>query len=233
MVSNKSKNKPKEYSSAKRIEDDESKFRQQVRDIVDGKILTIFMTLVTLWALFGNDVRLFIFSKNVDLFFFISFAVCFGLFAVELILFSVVTDDYKFGFFFWLDIVATVSLIPDIPWIYDPIIGLGGFSPETSNVTAETDSERAGETGRYIEKFLKSVRLIRLVRIVKLYKYVTKPSEDDEEKKRKEQKEAMNARQAALNREMEPTRLGKRLSDITTRRVIVVILLMLFLIPFL
>jgi hypothetical protein len=27
------------------------------------------------------------------------------------------------GFFFWLDVIATISLIPDIGWIWDPILG--------------------------------------------------------------------------------------------------------------
>lgn len=34
-----------------------------------------------------------------------------------------------------------------------------------------------------------------------------------------------------MNREMDPTRLGKRLSDITTRRVIVVVLSMIIFLP--
>jgi hypothetical protein len=28
-----------------------------------------------------------------------------------------VKEDFKYSFFFWLDIIATLSLIPDIEWI--------------------------------------------------------------------------------------------------------------------
>ena len=36
-----------------------------------------------------------------------------------------------------------------------------------------------------------------------------------------------------MNREMDPTRLGKRLSDLTTKRVIIGVLLLLLLLPIL
>ena len=36
-----------------------------------------------------------------------------------------------------------------------------------------------------------------------------------------------------MNREMDPTRLGKKLSDVTTRRVIIVVLLMIIVLPYL
>jgi hypothetical protein len=42
---------------------------------------------------------------------------------VELIASSIAKPDYIFGFYFWLDLVATVSLIPDIGWIWNPIVG--------------------------------------------------------------------------------------------------------------
>ena len=41
-----------------RDNEDDGKIRQQVRDFIDGKWVTLIMTLVTLWALFGDDVRL-------------------------------------------------------------------------------------------------------------------------------------------------------------------------------
>lgn len=43
------------------------------------------------------------------------------LFAVEIVLNSIVLDDFKYSFFFWLDIIATLSLVPDIDWLSDPL----------------------------------------------------------------------------------------------------------------
>jgi hypothetical protein len=86
--------------------------------------------------------------------------------------------------------------------------------------------------GGTISKIVKSLRLIRLIRIIKLYKYVAKSSNDAEELRlREQQKLSQNAQQAALKRELEPNRLGKALSDILFRRLIISILIMLMVLP--
>ena len=41
------------------------------------------------------------------------------LFAAEIIVTTVVIDDFKYSFFFWLDFIATFSLVIDIPWFMD------------------------------------------------------------------------------------------------------------------
>ena len=48
---------------------------------------------------------------------------CLIFFTLEIILASIAKKDYFIGFYFWLDIIATLSLIPDIGWFWDPIIG--------------------------------------------------------------------------------------------------------------
>ena len=49
-----------------------------------------------------------------------------SLFMIELILGSIAKEDYFLGFYFWLDLVSTVSLIFDIGWFWDAILGTGG-----------------------------------------------------------------------------------------------------------
>lgn len=75
------------------------------------------------------------------------------------------------------------------------------------------------------------VRLIRLIRLMKLYKMTTARSETDQEDRLKEEaRTALNAKQAALKR-VEASRLGKQLSDMITRIVILGILLVLICLP--
>mmetsp|Transcript_37123 Transcript_37123/g.6616 ORF Transcript_37123/g.6616 Transcript_37123/m.6616 type:complete len:92 (+) Transcript_37123:36-311(+) len=81
------------------------------------------MTLLTIYALFGDDLRLLATEKESDPVFYSLSIICLIFFTVEIVLGSLVKEDYLLGFFFWLDVVATVSLIPDIGWIWDPIIG--------------------------------------------------------------------------------------------------------------
>lgn len=48
------------------------------------------------------------------------------LFTLEVLMSSVVVDGFKYSFFFYLDIVATLSIISDIPWMLDLLIVLVG-----------------------------------------------------------------------------------------------------------
>ena len=113
------------------------------------------------------------------------------------------------------------------------MITIFGGVNETANVTLQTTGSKSNAQG-IASKVLKSFRLIRLVRIVKLYKYFTKRETEEQEQRLKEvQRQAKTARQAAMNREMDPDRLGKNLSDVITRRVIIVVLLMIIFLPIL
>jgi len=124
-------------------------------------VVVIFMTLVTVYALFFDDIRIVFFSKENDDYFF--GLTLFGMicFAVEIILASISKEDYFLTFFFWLDLVSTLSMIPDCGWIWDPITGGGSTS-----ATDLTGTARAGRVTRVI----RVIRLIKLIRIVKLYK---------------------------------------------------------------
>jgi hypothetical protein len=42
---------------------------------------------------------------------------------MELLLSIYAKKGYWWSFYFWLDLIATVSLIPDIGWIWNPIVG--------------------------------------------------------------------------------------------------------------
>eukprot|EP00386_Alphamonas_edax_P009943 GDKI01032478.1.p1 GENE.GDKI01032478.1~~GDKI01032478.1.p1 ORF type:complete len:848 (-),score=288.72 GDKI01032478.1:159-2702(-) len=203
-------------------ENEEDSVAQEVEAFFDGKFMTILMTILTFFALFGDDVRLAAFYKAADPYFFSLFIVAFALFLTEIIAFSIIKEDYKWSFFFFLDFVATFSLLPDIKWIVEPLQGL--MFMETTTSSASGSLAKAG-------RIVRLVRLIRLIRVVKLYKYCSKASDEDEEEKLREQaRNAQNAKQAALKR-VEASRLGKYLSEMTTRKVIVGVLLMLLVIP--
>jgi hypothetical protein len=81
-------------------------------------------------------VRLWVTTKNADPYFYCGLIVSFILFTTEILLNSIVIDDFKYSFFFWLDLIATLSLIPDIRWIIDLIGILINTKPsyESANV---------------------------------------------------------------------------------------------------
>lgn len=84
------------------------------------------MTLVTAYSLYFDDLRVLLLPKSVDDTFFIVTFICMMLFTIEIVIRSYAQDEYMYSFFFWLDIISTVTMITDIPWMWDPIIGSDG-----------------------------------------------------------------------------------------------------------
>ena len=71
------------------------------------------------------------------------FTITFVMFLLELFLTSLSKDEYFLSFFFWLDLVSTLSILLDIGWISDAIYGSGG----TSSVQSTASLARAGREG--------------------------------------------------------------------------------------
>jgi hypothetical protein len=126
------------------------------------------MTLVTIYALFFDDIRILFFPKATDDVFFGITLIGMICFAIEIILASFAKEDYILSFFFYLDIVSTLSMIPDCGWIWNAIIDAGNeeSADGASSATQLAKTSRASKVTRVI----RIIRLIRLIRIVKLYK---------------------------------------------------------------
>ncbi len=86
---------------------------------VDHYIFVIFMTLYTVYALWFDDLRMLVFSKKDDDIFYGITAAGILCFALEISLTSYANDEYPWTFFFYLDIISTVSMITDVGWIMD------------------------------------------------------------------------------------------------------------------
>jgi hypothetical protein len=124
------------------------------------------MTIVTVYALYFDDIRILVFPKKADDFFYGITLLGMILFTAEIVIASYAKDGYQGSFFFWLDIVSTVTMIPDCGWIWEPIIGGGNTDGGGDNAAQLAKTSRAGRVTRVI----RVIRLIRLIRIVKLYK---------------------------------------------------------------
>lgn len=83
------------------------------------------MTIVTAYSLFFDDLRVLTMPKSVDETFYVVTFVGMMLFTAEIVLRTYAQDDYVYSFFFWLDIISTITMITDIPWIWNLIIDDG------------------------------------------------------------------------------------------------------------
>eukprot|EP00753_Platysulcus_tardus_P015585 PLAT5105.1.p1 GENE.PLAT5105.1~~PLAT5105.1.p1 ORF type:complete len:852 (+),score=467.46 PLAT5105.1:115-2670(+) len=189
--------------------------RAKALAFVDHKYVQAVMTVITIYALFGDDLRLAATPRSADDAFYALGLVALILFTVELVLNSWAKPGFIFGFYFWLDLLATVSMLPDIGWIWDPLTQ--GGSTDAAGNDAAVRAGRASRLGTRAGRIVRVVRLVRLVRLAKLYKQVGSGDETEQE----------------IVLRDEPSKVGKKLSDLTTRRVIIIVLGLLISLPLL
>lgn len=132
---------------------------------LENFIVVGFMSTVTVYTLFFDDIRAAAFGEGQDVYFYGITLACLVLFLAEIILSSISKEVYFLTFFFWLDLVSTISMIPDIGFVWNLIIGEGGNN-QAKGATSVAKTSRAGR----ITRVIRVIRLIRLIRIVKLYK---------------------------------------------------------------
>lgn len=177
---------------------------------LDSNLTSILMSLITVYALFGDDIRNLSTRPSADPVFYSFTTIAMFFFILELLLSSFAKVDYLWSFYFWLDLVGTLSLIPDIGWLYALMVG----GTSTSNLKGLHNAGKASRAGTRSSRVVRIIRLIRLIRIVKLYKGASKALEAN-----------------ALT--TEETKVGKVLTDRIIKKVIMLILAMLIVLPFL
>ena len=187
------------------------KWKRKLDKFLDSPPVLCFMSILTLWALFMSDVQIAWLYIKVDEAFNIIQCCLLGFFAIEFILNCIAKDDYTLGFFFWLDLIATVSIIQDIDYIMDPIMG---YEPITQSTTSGSNKNtiKAAKAVQKVSsasratRVLRVIRIIRLIRMVKLYKSVFIAREQAEKKKAEEKKKMLE-------------RLEKDMSDMSSSTI--------------
>lgn len=267
--------------------------KEKCCQIIDSNVVTFFMTLVTIYALYCDDTRILGFDKSSDIYFTVLTSISFSLFLIEILIqcwcrpkyFRLPTkdqileavkqppypshrrssrshhdhhnDQYNSGnikrlqtilsalqigcFYFWLDLLATVSMLIEIV----PMESLS-VSGEDDLDLESTRAGRASRAGAKAARLLKIVRMIRLVRLVKLYKYFSAKGHANNSStassatiapsdgKRNSSVSGSTSNENDDLEKMPPeSHVGAAMSDRTTKRVIIGILIMLIGIPIL
>lgn len=135
--------------------------------IIESWQWSVFMAIVTVYTLFMDDLWVIIFPKSIDDFWYFLTCLALALFSFEIIVASYVKRGYLGSFFFWLDVLATLSMIFDIGWLMDAINSL--FSSSSKKANNATSVAKTSWAAR-VTRIVRLVRLVRLVWIVKLYK---------------------------------------------------------------
>lgn len=148
----------------------DSKLKLHMQKAIDNLLFMILMTLFTTFALFGEDFRVSALSKEADYGFNIVTTICMFFFALDLICSSICKKGYFLSFFFWMDLLSTISLISDISWLWITIKDSGNSSSKISQVS---NAGRASEVESIAQRIIKFIKVVRLIRIVNLYRVIT------------------------------------------------------------
>ncbi len=199
--------------------------RKRTAEILDSNAVQLVMLFCTGYALVADDLSLWVGDKaNDDALSVVTFIVLI-FFSIELVVSIYCVPEYMY-FFFWLDFIAAISLIPEVGFL----VGIDGIA-ETSSSNLNRDEEtqvedqgtitragRAAKAGARAGRLARVLRLIRLVRIVKLIKwmatYIKKHAHataDDEEEEV----------------EMKMSNVGRKMTESITRKVILAVMFML------
>ena len=173
-------------------------WRKKIKKFVDSTPVLIVMSVCTLFVLFITDIQAAFLRKNVDYGLNVIQCTLLVLFAIEIILACIGKPEYVLSFFFWLDLIATISMIEDIDWIMEPIMG---YQPHDPSITIDASAHKGKSAARRAvntvnsatraTRVLRIIRIVRLIRMVKLYKSVVIAKEKKEKRKMEELKERL------------------------------------------
>ena len=145
----------------------------KLKIVMDHWTVTALSTSLILYALFSDDLKLAFFPKEADPVFNVLTCLALVLFSIEIMLNALCQDNYFNSFYFWLDVVSTITLVADITWVWNAMIGYTedyeSTDPEEAAHLARTAPERQFGTTR-ASRFTRVIRLVRLVRIGRLWK---------------------------------------------------------------
>ncbi|KAF4717950.1 Ion transport protein, partial [Perkinsus olseni] len=240
--------------------------------LVDNTIFSFITSIITIYALFGDDIRVSSTSQSADTTFDVLTSISLVIFVIEVTAASVGKEGYIWSFFFFLDSLSTASLILDLTFVAEALFGGGGGSSDARVARAGRASRAGTRAGRVV----RIIRLIRLLRIIKLYKAALETNNHNQHRMRRSSTVSQDSAEghskgAASPVEGKPetdnntnkrrkghlhalvaveddvlsnddkhedeeamgdeSRVGKKLSELTTRKVILLVLAMLFLIP--
>jgi hypothetical protein len=128
------------------------------------------------------------------------------------VLTSLAKRGYFLGFYFWLDAIATLSLLFDIPAVMNLLTPVGAGQTNGQGGTLAR-AGRSAKAGSKMGRILRLVSVIRVMRQIQLYESRLKAA------RRSSAASGGSAEAARLvhPRNERNTRVGEKLSDLTTR----------------
>lgn len=130
--------------------------KENIKNIVENKYFNILVTFISIYSLYADDFKTLFVSNTYDTLFSSIMILIILIFMIEIILTTIVDENYLCDLYFYVDVISTISLLLDVHWIY---------------------AEMNAESSKAIVKFGKGGRLaaraLRLLRFTKTTKAFT------------------------------------------------------------
>ncbi|KAL3776418.1 hypothetical protein ACHAWO_007834 [Cyclotella atomus] len=182
---------------------------------LDSPAFQILTFLATLYALFAFDLNAAVGEKESDGVFDQVTLVVLVIFLIELLLNLICVSGY-IQFFFWLDLVASVSLYLEISFLVQ-------MGPELGDADdfALAKAGRAAKAGARAGRLASILRVIRLVKVFKLAKWAL------ERLTKKDKRESTSKDDLENELHFSMSVIGRRMTESITKKVIIAVVLML------
>ncbi|XP_024382804.1 uncharacterized protein [Physcomitrium patens] len=221
MMTDPSKNVALDIQSLAFIQDsawDNRKFWDSIRRHPNGKQLHAFLEsrlwisiniIATFVAMFANDFTKAILPKAADAYETHILSICLFIFFLEIIMLSILSQGYFLGFFFWLDLIGSVSLLTVITNVY------------TQNLVIA----RTGRAVKAMNRLSKSMQatplssMFPITYILKVFHYKNVVVDDDEDE------------YFHVVSSTKPSQVWTELSELTAQKLIIGLLVMMIVSP--
>ena len=150
--------------------------RHAIFSLINHKVFLLISTIIVLIALFANDFKYVFFYSNADSVFDGIYIFILIIFMAEIIISVFIIDYYIFGFYFWIDIISTMSMILEMGMVLKPIVSSITFpssreNENDNNLFQYSDEKLAkNASNARVVIVITVLRIIRLARIIKIYK---------------------------------------------------------------
>lgn len=181
---------------------------------------SIVINVVTLYVLIADYFRIIFFTIDADQIFDIFTIMCFVVLAVDFIFCLICVKNYIFSFFFYLDIIMTLTVVFDITSV--------------SNTMYDKESDKVKQITSNIFRI---IRIIRLIRIIKLLRRKEKKPEEQKKGELNNSRFDMAVGQKNDNSLVKKifapreSKVTTQLKEMNIQRIILIVLLILIVVP--
>ena len=144
--------------------------KHAIFSLINHKAFLLISTIIVLIALFANDFKYVFFHADTDSVFDGIYIFILIIFMVETIISVFIIDYYIFGFYFWIDIISTMSMILEMDIVLKPIVSSFTFLSSSEGENDNNLFQYSKASNARVVIVITVLRIIRLARIIKIYK---------------------------------------------------------------